>query len=196
MILMIDNYDSFTYNLVQLFASLGAKLTVRRNDEITREEMEAMRPAGVVISPGPGTPAEAGVSAEAVRMFAGKVPVLGVCLGHQVIAEVFGAKVARTKTPRHGKTSDIRHDGRGVYAGLAATVPVMRYHSLAVVPGTLPASLAETSTACDDDVIMGVRHREFCVEGIQFHPESIMTFVGKRMLANFVRRCGKPEHVA
>ena len=187
---MIDNYDSFTYNLVQLFASLGAEMTVRRNDEITPDEMEAMHPAGVVISPGPGTPAEAGVSAEAVRMFAGKVPVLGVCLGHQVIAEVFGATVARAKAPRHGKTSEIRHDGAGVYEGLAATLPVMRYHSLAVVPGTLPESLAETAVACDDDAIMGIRHREFCVEGVQFHPESIMTHAGKRMAANFLKRCG------
>ena len=191
MLIMIDNYDSFTYNLVQLFYTLGEEVTVFRNDQISVPEMAALNPTGVVISPGPGAPDEAGVSADAVRFFAGKVPVLGICLGHQVIAEVFGAKVARTKTPRHGKTSEIRHDGRGVYAGLSATVPVMRYHSLAVVPGTLPETLAETSVSCDDDVIMGVRHRDFCVEGIQFHPESIMTFVGKRMLANFTRKCQK-----
>ncbi len=188
MLLVIDNYDSFTYNLVQLFYTLGAEVAVYRNDKISVAEMEALRPTGVVISPGGGAPADAGVSGAAVRHFGGRVPVLGICLGHQVIAETFGATVARV-TPRHGKVSEISHDGAGVFTGLAPRFQVMRYHSLAVMPGTLPDELVQTAAALDDEVIMGVRHKSLDVEGVQFHPESIMTYVGKRMLANFACRC-------
>ncbi|MDO4549726.1 MAG: aminodeoxychorismate/anthranilate synthase component II [Planctomycetia bacterium] len=190
MLIMIDNYDSFTYNLVQLFYTLGEEVMVFRNDRVSVEELKEMKPAGVVISPGGGVPAQAGISADTVRYFAGKVPVLGICLGHQVIAEVFGAKVGRVKIPRHGKTSEIRHDGKGVFQNLSEKFHVMRYHSLAVIPDTLPKSLEETSFALDDDVCMGIRHKEYEVEGIQFHPESVMTYLGKRILANFVMKCG------
>ena len=191
MLLMIDNYDSFTYNLVQYLGELGAELLVRRNDQITADEVERLDPAAIVVSPGPGTPRDAGVSAAVIRRMAGRRPILGVCLGHQAIGEVFGGTVGRAPEPIHGKTSAIHHDGSGVFAGLASPFEATRYHSLLVERAGLPDCLAVTAWT-EDGLIMGLRHRELPVEGVQFHPESILTAAGKRLLANFLRSAGLP----
>ena len=189
MLLVIDNYDSFTYNLVQYLGELGAELQVYRNDAITPEEVERLAPAGIVVSPGPGTPREAGVSVPVIRQCAGRVPILGVCLGHQAIGEVFGGVVERAPEPVHGKTAWIHHDGRGVFAGLPSPFEATRYHSLVVRRADLPACL-EVSAESEDGLVMGLRHRELPVEGVQFHPESILTASGKALLGNFLARLG------
>jgi anthranilate synthase/aminodeoxychorismate synthase-like glutamine amidotransferase len=186
MLLMIDNYDSFTYNLFQYFGELGQDLKVFRNDRISVAEIERMRPDRIVISPGPCTPKEAGVSVETIRHFAGKIPILGVCLGHQSIGEAFGGEVVRAASLMHGKTSMIHHDGRTIFEGLPNPFKATRYHSLIIRRETLPPVL-EISAWTDDGVIMGVRHRKYVVEGVQFHPESILTTVGKDLLLNFLK---------
>jgi len=186
MILMIDNYDSFTYNLVQYLGELGAEIEVRRNDQTTLEEVERMSPERIVISPGPKTPTEAGVCLELIKRFAGARPILGVCLGHQAIGQAFGGKVIRAPQLMHGKTSDIHHDGKTIFAGLPSPFPATRYHSLIVERASLPACL-EISATSPDGLIMGLRHKEMKVEGVQFHPESVLTAVGKQLLANFLR---------
>ncbi len=185
MILVVDNYDSFTYNLVQYFGELGVELVVRRNDQITIDEAEQMRPERLCISPGPGTPDDAGMSNDLIRHFGPRIPVLGVCLGHQCIGQVYGGEVVRADRLMHGKTSPILHEGDGVFAGLPIPFEATRYHSLIVRRETLPAELeivAETS----EREIMGLRHRKYPVHGVQFHPESIMTGEGKKLLANFL----------
>ena len=187
--LLIDNYDSFTYNLYQFMSELGAEVVVKRNDEVSPDECLALAPDHVVISPGPGTPDEAGISKEVVRTFAGRVPVLGVCLGHQSIYEVFGGRVTEAGEIMHGKISAIEHDGRGVFAGLPQRFKACRYHSLAGTPETQPGAL-EVSAKSDSGIIMGVRHRELTVEGVQFHPESIATEHGKDLLRNFLAMSG------
>jgi len=187
---MIDNYDSFTYNLVQYLRQLGAEVEVYRNDEITVEEIAARDPAGIVISPGPSIPQNAGISVDVVKYFAGKIPLLGVCLGHQAIGYAFGANIVHARHLMHGKTSNIDTDGKGVFAGIKGSVQVMRYHSLAIEEATLSKDFEITARA-DDGEIMGVRHRTLPVEGVQFHPESIMTPAGKRMLRNFLKQCGE-----
>jgi anthranilate synthase/aminodeoxychorismate synthase-like glutamine amidotransferase len=183
---MIDNYDSFTYNLVQYLGELGQELKVYRNDKVTVAEIEAMKPERIVISPGPCTPKEAGVSIDVIKHFAGKVPVLGVCLGHQSIGEAFGGDVIRAPYLMHGKTSMIHHDGRTIFAGLSNPFEATRYHSLIIKKETLPPAL-EISAWTEDGVIMGVRHKQFPVEGVQFHPESILTGAGKDLLRNFLK---------
>lgn len=188
-LLLIDNYDSFTYNLVQAFLVCGAEVDVRRNDEITVEQALALAPTHLCISPGPGTPHDAGVSMAMIRAFAGKVPVFGVCLGHQSIVEAFGGKVVRAGRLMHGKTSMVANDGRGLYEGLPARVEVGRYHSLIAQPESLPPELEVTSRT-DEGEIMGVRHRELRVEGVQFHPESVLTPQGPKLMANFLRMRG------
>jgi anthranilate synthase/aminodeoxychorismate synthase-like glutamine amidotransferase len=194
-VLMIDNYDSFTYNLVQYLAELGADVEVRRNDAITLDEVEALAPDGVVISPGPCTPREAGVSVPIVQRFAGRIPILGVCLGHQAIGAAFGGDIVRAPRIMHGKTSPIRHDGAGLFAGLPDPFDATRYHSLVIDPMTLPAALVRSAWT-DEGEIMGVRHREVFVEGVQFHPESILTLEGKRLLGNFLDRLPGGSHGA
>jgi len=184
-VLMVDNYDSFTYNLVQYLAELGATVDVRRNDAVTVDEVEALAPDAVVISPGPCTPREAGVSVPVIQRVAGRIPLLGVCLGHQAIGAAFGGEIVRAPRIMHGKTSPIHHDGRGVFAGLPDPFEATRYHSLVIDPGSLPAELERTAWT-DEGEIMGVRHRTALVEGVQFHPESILTLVGKRLLGNFL----------
>jgi anthranilate synthase component 2 len=186
MLLMIDNYDSFTYNLVQYLGELGADVRVARNDAITLDEIETLAPARIVISPGPCTPNEAGVSVPLIRRFAGRIPILGVCLGHQSIGQAFGGRVIRAQHVMHGKLSPVSHTGEGVFAGLPSPFRATRYHSLAIESATLPDALAVTARA-DDGEIMGVRHREYDVEGVQFHPEAILTEHGKRLLDNFLR---------
>ena len=186
MLLMIDNYDSFTYNLVQYLGELGADVRVARNDAITLDEIETLAPAGIVISPGPCTPNETGISVPLIRRFAGEIPILGVCLGHQAIGQAFGGRIVRSERVMHGKLSPIAHDGQGVFAGLPSPFRATRYHSLAIDRATLPPMLAVTATA-EDGEIMGVRHRELAVEGVQFHPEAILTEHGKRLLDNFLR---------
>jgi anthranilate synthase/aminodeoxychorismate synthase-like glutamine amidotransferase len=186
-ILVIDNYDSFTYNLVQYLGELGAEVVVRRNDEVTVEEIErSLRPAKILISPGPGTPADAGITLDLIRHFAGRVPVFGVCLGQQAIGEAFGGRVVRAPTPVHGKPAEIEHDGRTVFREMPPRFRAGRYHSLVVERETLPDCL-EISATTPDGLIMGLRHRELPVEGVQFHPESIITQEGKRLLNNFLR---------
>lgn len=185
LILMLDNYDSFVYNLVQYLKEMGSEVAVYRNDSIDVSAIERMSPGHIIISPGPCTPDEAGVSLEVVRHFAGKIPILGVCLGHQSIGQAFGGRVVRADRPMHGKTSAIRHDGRGVYRGLPQDLVVGRYHSLVVSPQGLPDCL-EVTAFTDSGEIMGIRHREYYVEGVQFHPESILTYHGKEMLNNFL----------
>ena len=185
MLLMIDNYDSFTYNLYQYLAELGAEVVTVRNDKITLEDIEDMDPQGIIISPGPSTPLEAGISNDVIRHFGRNVPTLGVCLGHQCVGHVYGAKVDRAGEIRHGKTSMIYHDGKGVLAGLPNPFEAIRYHSLVVYPETLPDTL-EISAWTDDGLVMGLRHKEHPVEGVQFHPESIMTPQGKALLQNFL----------
>jgi anthranilate synthase/aminodeoxychorismate synthase-like glutamine amidotransferase len=186
MLLVIDNYDSFTYNLVQHFGELGADLEVRRNDKVSLEEIEEMAPERIVISPGPCTPKEAGISVPLLRKLAGKFPMLGVCLGHQSIAEAFGGKVIRAPYLMHGKTSTIHHDGRTVFADLPQDFTATRYHSLIVERGSLPKDL-EISAETSDGVIMGLRHKRHKIEGVQFHPESILTDTGKKLLQNFLK---------
>lgn len=186
MLLVIDNYDSFTYNLVQYFGELGADPVVKRNDAVTADEVEKMRPDKIVISPGPGTPADAGISMDLIRRFGPKLPILGVCLGHQSIGEVYGGKVVRAERLMHGKTSPIRHDGKGVFAGLPNPFEATRYHSLLVEKKSLPACLEVTADTAEGE-IMGLRHREFPVHGVQFHPESILSKEGKDLLANFLK---------
>ena len=185
MLLMIDNYDSFTYNLVQYFGELGEEVRVYRNDAITLKEIAAMRPDRIVVSPGPCSPAQAGISVALIREFAGKIPILGVCLGHQSIAAAFGGEIVHAKTLMHGKTSSIHHDALGVFRGLPEPFSATRYHSLAINRQTLPACLA-VSAWSEDGEIMGVRHREHRVEGVQFHPESILTEHGHQLLKNFL----------
>ena len=187
MLLMIDNYDSFTFNLVQYFGELGEDVRVFRNDEITLEGMHELKPERLVFSPGPCTPAEAGICVEAIRHFAGKLPILGVCLGHQSIGAALGGKVVRAQRLMHGKTSVISTDQRGVYAGLPREFTVIRYHSLAIERESLPDCLEITSTS-EDGEIMGVRHKELAIEGVQFHPESILTEHGHAMLKNFLEQ--------
>jgi anthranilate synthase/aminodeoxychorismate synthase-like glutamine amidotransferase len=189
MILMVDNYDSFTWNLVQYLGELGAEVLVKRNDAITLDEVAALRPAAVVISPGPCTPNEAGISVPLLKRFAGSVPILGVCLGHQSIGAAFGGEVVRADRIMHGKTSPIEHDGGTIFAGLSNPFDATRYHSLVVRRETLPACF-EVSAWTREGEIMGLRHRELPVEGVQFHPESILTLEGKRLLGNFLKRIG------
>jgi anthranilate synthase/aminodeoxychorismate synthase-like glutamine amidotransferase len=195
MILMIDNYDSFTYNLVQYLGELGADVVVHRNDQITVAEIERLAPEKIVISPGPCTPTEAGISCEVIREFAGRVPLLGVCLGHQCIGEVFGGEIVRAPALFHGKTSMIYHDGKTIFRDLPRPFEATRYHSLVIRRETFPACL-ELSAETDDGVIMGVRHREFVVEGVQFHPESILTREGKQLLGNFLSQAPAMELAA
>jgi anthranilate synthase component II len=186
MLLLIDNYDSFTFNLYQYLSELGAKVEVYRNDEVTVEDCLQMAPERVVISPGPCTPKEAGISVDLVRAFEGRAPLLGVCLGHQCIGEAYGGEVVSAGEIMHGKTSMVTHDGKGVFAGLPNPFEAIRYHSLAIAPVSVPAEL-EVTARSDSGVIMGVRHRTHDVEGVQFHPESIMTKVGHDLLRNFLR---------
>jgi anthranilate synthase/aminodeoxychorismate synthase-like glutamine amidotransferase len=188
-LLLIDNYDSFTYNLVQAFLVLGAEVQVYRNDVLTPAQALALAPTHLCISPGPGTPADAGVSMDMIRAFAGRIPVLGVCLGHQSIVEVFGGQVVRAARLMHGKTSRVSHDARTLFAGLPQPCEVGRYHSLIAAPASLPAVL-EVSARTAEEEIMGVRHRTLTVEGVQFHPESILTPEGPRLLENFLKAAG------
>jgi anthranilate synthase/aminodeoxychorismate synthase-like glutamine amidotransferase len=185
MIFMIDNYDSFTYNLVQYFQEMGNKVLVRRNDVVSTREIERARPDYLVISPGPGVPQNAGISVEAVRALAGKLPILGVCLGHQAIGFAFGARIDSATRLMHGKVSRVRHDGRRIYQGLENPFSATRYHSLAIRPKGLPSCLRVTATS-EDGEIMGVRHKSLAIEGVQFHPESILTTSGKTLLKNFL----------
>lgn len=185
MIFMLDNYDSFTFNLVQYLQVLGQPVEVRRNDAVGVAEVLALKPAAIVISPGPCTPAEAGISVSLIQAAAGRVPLLGVCLGHQAIGAAFGARIVHAQRLMHGKTSQITHAGNGLFAGLKSPLTAVRYHSLAIAPDSLPACLEVTARA-EDGEIMGIRHREHVLCGVQFHPESIMTPAGKRILANFL----------
>ena len=189
MILVLDNYDSFTYNLVQYLGELGADVCVRRNDQLTVEEIEAMSPERIVISPGPCTPKEAGISVELIRHLAAKTPILGVCLGHQAIAAAFGSEIVRAPKLMHGKTSEVFHDNQTIFAGLPMPLVATRYHSLVVEEETLPDELevsAYTNEADGSRVIMGLRHKEFRVEGVQFHPESVLTLGGRKLIRNFL----------
>ena len=186
MILVLDNYDSFTYNLVQYLGELGAEVKVVRNDEASVDEVARLQPECIVISPGPCTPNEAGISLELIRRLAGKVPILGVCLGHQAIGQAFGGKVVRARQVMHGKVSRIHHDGHGVFAGVPQDFVATRYHSLAVERATLPGPLVVTAES-EDGEIMGLRHREHAVEGVQFHPEALLTEHGHKMLENFLK---------
>jgi len=190
MTFVLDNYDSFTYNLVQYLGELGEEVVVRRNDQVSLADIEAMRPARIVLSPGPCTPQEAGISIELIRHFAGKVPILGVCLGHQAIGAAFGGNVVRARNLMHGKTSQVEHDGRSIFRDVPSPITCTRYHSLVVEEETLPAELEVTARATERDgstVIMGLRHRHAAVEGVQFHPESVLTQSGKHIVANFLR---------
>ncbi|CAM3739164.1 anthranilate synthase component II [Polynucleobacter antarcticus] len=186
MLLMIDNYDSFTYNLVQYFAELGEEVKVFRNDEITVDEIGVLKPARICISPGPCSPAEAGISVATIQRYAGHIPILGVCLGHQAIGEAFGGKIVRAQKVMHGKTDNIHHTGVGVFKDLPNPFKVTRYHSLAIEKSTFPGALEITATSSDGE-IMGVRHRELAVEGVQFHPESILSEHGHALLKNFLQ---------
>jgi len=186
MILIVDNYDSFVYNLAQYVGELGWQPEVHRNDKVSLEQIAALGPSHIIISPGPCTPLEAGISNDVIKRFAGKIPILGVCLGHQCIGHVYGAVVARAEVPVHGKTSLIYHDGRGVFQGIVNPFEATRYHSLVIKPETVPTCLEVTAHTAEGD-IMGVRHREFAVEGVQFHPESILTRPGHDILRNFLR---------
>lgn len=188
MILVIDNYDSFTYNLVQYLGELGGEPQVRRNDGITLNEIESLNPSAIVISPGPGTPAQAGITMEVVKQLGSSVPLLGVCLGHQAIAQAYGGKVVRARELMHGKTSRVKHDGRGLFEGIESPLEVMRYHSLTVEPDSVPDVLEVTAWGDDDPTeIHAVRHRQHRVWGVQFHPESVMTQSGRQILGNFLR---------
>jgi len=192
---MIDNYDSFTYNLVQYISALNHEVLTKRNDEITVQEALDMKPEAIVISPGPGRPEDAGISMELIKAAAGKIPVLGVCLGHQSIGQVFGGKVVQAKKIMHGKTSQITHDGKGLFNKLPADLKVVRYHSLALEEASLPDCLEITARTTDDGEIMGVRHKEFMIEGIQYHPESVLTSTGKRQLANFLNNVAQASRL-
>ena len=190
MVFVLDNYDSFTYNLVQYLGELGAQVEVRRNDEVTIEEIEALRPERILLSPGPCTPQEAGISVELIRHFAGKVPLLGVCLGHQAIGAAFGGEVVRARNLMHGKTSSVEHDGKTIFRGLSSPMTATRYHSLIVSETNLPKDLEVSAWTSDKDgtrVIMGLRHKNLQVEGVQFHPESVLTDQGKKLVENFLR---------
>lgn len=187
MILLIDNYDSFTWNLYQYFCELGAEVLVKRNDELTLAEIESLAPEKIVISPGPCTPDESGISLDVIRRYAGKTPLLGVCLGHQAIAQVFGAAIVRAAQVMHGKTSLIEHNGEGVFKGLNNPLTVTRYHSLVIDPPTLPADFIVTARSASGE-IMGIRHRQWDLEGVQFHPESILSEQGHQLLENFLKR--------
>jgi anthranilate synthase/aminodeoxychorismate synthase-like glutamine amidotransferase len=190
-VFVLDNYDSFTYNLVQYLGELGEKVEVRRNDEVTIQAIENMRPERIVVSPGPCTPQEAGISIEVIRHFAGKLPLLGVCLGHQAIGAAFGGQVVRAKNLMHGKTSQVEHDGKTIFRGLSSPMTATRYHSLIVSEKDLPSELEVSAWTSDKDgtrVIMGLRHKSLGVEGVQFHPESVLTDEGKKLVANFLRR--------
>ena len=191
-VLVIDNYDSFVYNLVQYLGELGADPLVYRHDGVDLQEIEQIDPDGLLISPGPGRPDDAGISNQAIQALAGKRPILGVCLGHQCIGQVFGGQVVRAAAVMHGKTSMVHHDGRGVFDGLPDPLEATRYHSLVVARDSLPASL-EVSAWTDDGTIMGVRHRELAVEGVQFHPESVLTAAGHRLMANWLAMCGQAD---
>jgi len=186
MVFVLDNYDSFTYNLVQYLGELGQTLDVRRNDQVTLDEIAALQPSHIVISPGPGRPEDAGITPALIERFGPTVPILGVCLGHQAIGLVCGGKIVRAPVPMHGKTSTIDHDGTGVFAGLASPIEASRYHSLIVQEDGLPEELAITARSRGDNVIMGLRHRRWPLVGVQFHPESILTGEGRRMLRNFL----------
>jgi anthranilate synthase/aminodeoxychorismate synthase-like glutamine amidotransferase len=189
-VFVLDNYDSFTYNLVQYLGEMGAKVEVRRNNEVTIEQIEEMHPERILISPGPCTPQEAGISVELIRHFAGKVPLLGVCLGHQAIGAAFGGEIVRAKNLMHGKTSEVEHDGKTIFHGLASPMTATRYHSLIVSENNLPADLEVSAWTSDKNatrVIMGLRHKKFPVEGVQFHPESVLTDEGKKLIKNFLK---------
>lgn len=185
MILVIDNYDSFTYNIVQYLGEMGVSLEIHRNDKITTDEIAAKRPAKIVVSPGPCAPEQAGISVEAIRRFAGEIPLLGVCLGHQSIGHAFGGRIVRAERLMHGKTSPIQHDGKGVFAGMPNPFAATRYHSLLIERQSLPECLEITAETAEGE-IMGVRHKTLPIEGVQFHPESVLTESGKRLLENFV----------
>jgi anthranilate synthase/aminodeoxychorismate synthase-like glutamine amidotransferase len=190
MVFVLDNYDSFTYNLVQYLGELGAEVVVSRNDQITVADIEAMRPERILLSPGPCTPQEAGISIELVRHFTGKVPILGVCLGHQAIGAAFGGEIVRAPKLMHGKTSEVQHDGKTIFSGLPSPMTATRYHSLIVQEKGLPEELeisAYTAEGSDSRVIMGFRHKRFPVEGVQFHPESVLTVEGKKLINNFLQ---------
>ena len=191
MIVVIDNYDSFTYNLVQYLGELETQPFVRRNDEITVDEIATLKPRGIVISPGPGRPENAGITLDVIKTFGPTIPILGVCLGHQAIGMAFGGSVVRASVPMHGKTSSISHDGRGVFAGIASPLTVARYHSLVVEKSGLPAELEIAAQVDEDGTVMALRHREFPIHGVQFHPESIMTREGAHLLRNFLAVEGK-----
>lgn len=188
MIFLLDNYDSFTYNLAQYLGELGEQVEVRRNDQVSLDEIESLRPAALVISPGPCTPAEAGISIPLVRHFAGRLPMLGVCLGHQAIGAAFGGRIVRAPVLMHGKVSDVEHDGRTIFSGLPQPLSATRYHSLVIDAASLPECL-EVSARDSSGVIMAVRHKQWPVEGVQFHPESILTTSGKQLLKNFLSAC-------
>jgi anthranilate synthase/aminodeoxychorismate synthase-like glutamine amidotransferase len=185
MVFVLDNYDSFTYNLVQYMGELGAEMTVRRNDELTPEEVESLHPDRILLSPGPCTPQEAGISIPLIQHFAGRVPILGVCLGHQAIGAAFGGNVVRAPRLMHGKTSEVIHDGRTLFTGIASPMTCTRYHSLIVAEDGLPREL-EITARTEDGIIMGLRHRKYPVEGVQFHPESVLTHDGKQLIKNFL----------
>jgi anthranilate synthase/aminodeoxychorismate synthase-like glutamine amidotransferase len=185
MVFVLDNYDSFTYNLVQYMGELGAEMTVRRNDELTPEEVESLHPDRILLSPGPCTPQEAGISIPLIQHFAGRVPILGVCLGHQAIGAAFGGNVVRAPKLMHGKTSEVIHDGRTLFTGIASPMTCTRYHSLIVAEDGLPREL-EVTARTEDGIIMGLRHRKYPVEGVQFHPESVLTHDGKQLIQNFL----------
>ena len=191
MVFVLDNYDSFTYNLVQYLGELGAEVVVRRNDELTVEEVEALKPERILLSPGPCTPGEAGILVPLIKHMAGKTPILGVCLGHQAIGEAFGGDVVRARNLMHGKTSPVEHDGKGIFAGLPTPLTCTRYHSLIVSEKTLPEELEVTARTAESNgaggsVIMGLRHRRLAIEGVQFHPESVLTEGGHQMIRNFL----------
>ena len=186
MVFVLDNYDSFTYNLVQYLGELGAEVVVKRNDEVTVDEIAALKPERIVLSPGPGRPEDAGVMMDLIRQLGQTTPIFGVCLGHQAIGAVFGGSVVRAATPMHGKTSTIEHNSRGVFTGITAPFDASRYHSLMVAPDDLPEALEVTARTAGDGVIMGLRHRTLPIHGVQFHPESILTSEGRRILRNFL----------
>lgn len=186
MVLVIDNYDSFTYNLVQYLGELGAEVVVRRNDEVSVEEIDTLSPSRILISPGPGRPEGAGITLDVIRKFGSRMPLLGVCLGHQAMGMAFGGEVVRAPIPMHGKTSTVEHDGRGVFSGIGSSFQASRYHSLVVTEAGWPDILEITARAKEDGLVMGLRHREWPVHGVQFHPESVLTQEGRRILRNFL----------